>query len=151
MSTRLWRPGRARKSRSAPPTQPGGTRMAPSQNRNYTANEVLNSIQKEKVKWLDLQFTDLLGALQHISVPSTSVDADSFKHGIGKLDGSSIKGFKEIHESDMVLFPDANTYAVLPWGGGLNGNDFSNGNGHENRKIARLIVDVHEGGTHERF
>ena len=127
--------------------------MSPSPNKSYTPNQVLNSMAKEKVKWIDLQFTDLLGSLQHISVPSTSVDADSFKHGIGKLDGSSIKGFKEIHESDMVLFPDANTYAVLPWGGGLNGQDFSNGNGagHEDRKIARLIVDVHEGGTHERF
>jgi glutamine synthetase len=129
--------------------------MPPSQNKKYTPKEVLNSIDKEKVRWVDLQFTDLLGSLQHISVPTQSVDEDSFKHGIGKLDGSSIKGFKEIHESDMVLFPDPSTYAILPWGGGLNGQDFSNGNGngrgHERRKIARLIVDVHEGGSHERF
>jgi glutamine synthetase len=127
--------------------------MPPSKNKTYSAKEVLQSIAKEKVRWIDLQFTDLMGSLQHISVPTSSVDESSFKGGIGKLDGSSIKGFKEIHESDMVLFPDPTTYAVLPWGGGLNGQDFSNGNGagHEARKIARMIVDVHEGGSHERF
>src|SRR5207247_609543 len=53
-------------------------------------------------------------------------------------DGSSIKGFKEIHESDMVMNPDPSTFAVLPWYEG-------------EHRTARFIVDVYEGGSHERF
>src|SRR5205823_3505202 len=63
---------------------------------------------------------------------------EEFKRGIGKLDGSSIKGFKEIHESDMVMNPDPSTFAVLPWYEG-------------EHRTARFIVDVYEGGSHERF
>src|SRR3990172_9286955 len=88
--------------------------MGPSKNQNLSAKDVMNSIAKEHVRWLDLQFVDLLGALQHISVPTKSVDEGSFKGGIGKLDGSSIKGFKEIHESDMVLSPDPATSRSSP-------------------------------------
>src|SRR5207253_542741 len=86
----------------------------------------------------DLQFVDVLGALQHITIPATSLGNEEFKRGIGKLDGSSIKGFKEIHESDMVMNPDPSTFAVLPWYEG-------------EHRTARFIVDVYEGGSHERF
>lgn len=127
--------------------------MTPTPETKRTSEEVMSLMKEQKVKWLDLQFVDLVGRLQHISIPTTSVDEDAFKHGIGKLDGSSIKGFKEIHESDMLMKPDPNTFAVLPWGGGLNGHDYSNGNGagHEDRKIARMIVDIYEGASTERF
>src|SRR5207247_5161136 len=84
------------------------------------------------------QFGDVLGARQHITIPSTSLGAEEFKRGVGKLDGSSIKGFKEIHESDMVMDPDPSTFAVLPWYEGAH-------------KTARFFVDVYEGGSHERF
>ena len=63
--------------------------------------DVLASVKKDGVKWIDLEFVDLLGGLQHIAVPADTVTTDDFRDGIGKLDGSSIKGFKEIHESDM--------------------------------------------------
>ena len=101
-------------------------------------DSVLKRIESEGIRWVDLQFVDLLGALQHITIPTTSLGPDEFKRGIGKLDGSSIKGFKEIHESDMVMNPDPSTFAVLPWYGG-------------EHKTARMIVDVYEGATHERF
>ncbi len=106
--------------------------------KNGGAARVLETVEKEKVRWFDLWFVDLLGALQHITVPSSSVKEDDFKHGIGKLDGSSIKGFKEIHESDMVLYPDPSTFAILPF---YDAED----------KTARFIADIHEGFTHERF
>ncbi|HKZ89411.1 MAG TPA: type I glutamate--ammonia ligase [Thermoplasmata archaeon] len=99
---------------------------------------VLKRIESEKIRWVDLQFVDLLGGLQHITIPSTSIGPDEFKRGVGKLDGSSIKGFKEIHESDMVMNPDPATFAILPWYEG-------------EHRTARMLVDVYEGGTHERF
>ncbi|HEV8595837.1 MAG TPA: type I glutamate--ammonia ligase [Thermoplasmata archaeon] len=99
---------------------------------------VLETATKEKVRWYDLWFVDLLGSLQHITVPANTVSEDDFRDGIGKLDGSSIKGFKEIHESDMVLYPDPSTFAILPF------------YGPEDR-TARFIVNVHEGGSHDRF
>ncbi|HEY5539389.1 MAG TPA: glutamine synthetase, partial [Thermoplasmata archaeon] len=95
---------------------------------------VLKQIETEKIRWIDLQFVDVLGALQHITIPSTSLGPEDFKRGVGKLDGSSIKGFKEIHESDMVMNPDPNTFAVLPWYEG-------------EHRTARFFVDVYEGGT----
>ncbi len=129
--------------------------MTPSPVTKRTPQEVMTLMHQEKVKWLDLQFVDLNGRLQHISIPSATVDDDAFKHGVGKLDGSSIRGFKAIHESDMLMKPDPDTFAVLPWGGGLNGHDFSNGNGngngHEGRKIARMLVDIYEGASNDRF
>src|SRR5206468_7862566 len=99
---------------------------------------VMKRIETEGIRWIDLQFVDVLGALQHITIPSTSLGAEEFKRGVGKLDGSSIKGFKEIHESDMVMDPDPSTFAVLPWYEGAH-------------KTARFLVDVFEGGSHERF
>src|SRR3972149_2074935 len=100
--------------------------------------DVVESDKEDGVKFLDLQFVDRAGGLQHITVPSETVEADDFKKGIGKLDGSSIKGFKAIQDSDMVLYPDPTTYNLLPWYG-------------PEHKTARLIVDVHDGGDHERF
>jgi len=103
-----------------------------------TAVEVLQAIEQQKVKWIALQFVDLVGGLQNITIPAQSLKIDHFSKGIGKLDGSSIKGFKEIHESDMLLFPDPQTFAVLPW--------YS-----DEHKTARFFVNVHEGFTAERF
>ena len=88
----------------------------------------LDKIRSNGVMWVDLQFTDLLGGFQHISVPREEVDEKSFSAGVGKLDGSSIKGFKAIYESDMLLLPDSQTYAEIPW----------------EQKTARLICDVNE-------
>src|SRR5207245_2450013 len=123
--------------------RPGGKAMAisartPAKLKKMTVASVLKRIETEAIRWIDLQFVDVLGALQHITIPSTSLGAEEFKRGVGKLDGSSIKGFKEIHESDMVMDPDPSTFAVLPWYEGAH-------------KTARFFVDVYEGGSHERF
>ncbi len=103
-----------------------------------TPSDVVANVRKDAVKWIDLQFVDLRGRLQHIAIPADQMDEQAFTSGVGKLDGSSIRGFKAIHESDMVLYADPNTYNVLPWYG-------------PEHKTARLFVNVHEGETHERF
>jgi glutamine synthetase len=65
-----------------------------------TAEDVLKTIKDEKVQMIDLRFTDLPGVWQHFSVPPSAIDADALEEGIG-FDGSSIRGFQEIQESDM--------------------------------------------------
>jgi glutamine synthetase len=65
----------------------------------------------ESVKMVDLRFTDMPGTWQHFSIPAHQLNEDMFEDGIG-FDGSSIRGFKEIHESDMLLMLDASTAFV---------------------------------------
>jgi glutamine synthetase len=71
-----------------------------------TVDEVLKL--KDKVQMVDLRFTDMPGTWQHFSIPVRQLDANLFEDGIG-FDGSSIRGFKEIHESDMLLMLDPGT------------------------------------------
>jgi glutamine synthetase len=66
------------------------------------------------VRQLDLRFADLLGGWQHFSVPLRKVTPDVMAEGFG-FDGSSIRGFQKIHESDMVLLPDAGTAFLDPF------------------------------------
>ena len=75
----------------------------------------LRLIKENDIRWVDVQFTDMLGKLQHVTLPSRDFDADCFSNGFGKLDGSSIKGFTAISESDMVLMPMAETMTLIPW------------------------------------
>jgi glutamine synthetase len=99
---------------------------------------VLEQLKKEDIRWIDLQFVDLLGLLQHVTVPARTIEKKHFLEGIPKLDGSSVRGFTDIHESDMLLVPDANTLRILPWYA-------------PPHKTARLICAVWEGTTHKRF
>jgi glutamine synthetase len=73
-----------------------------------TAAEVLSYIKKEDVEMVDVRFCDLPGVMQHFTVPVSSFDESVFTDGLG-FDGSSIRGFQEIHESDMLLLPDPTT------------------------------------------
>ena len=72
------------------------------------ADEVLRFIKDEGVKFVDVRFCDLPGVMQHFNVPAQSVDEDFFVNG-QMFDGSSIRGFQAIHESDMKLIPDPTT------------------------------------------
>jgi glutamine synthetase len=63
------------------------------------------------VQMVDLRFTDLPGTWQHFSIPARELTAELFEEGIG-FDGSSIRGFQEIHESDMLLMLDPETAFV---------------------------------------
>src|SRR5215468_11559043 len=78
------------------------------------ADDVLKAIKAHNVQMIDLRFTDLPGTWQHFSVPPSAVDADAMSEGIG-FDGSSIRGFQEIQESDMLVIPDSTTAFLDPF------------------------------------
>jgi glutamine synthetase len=79
-----------------------------------TAAEVLEFASGRDVQMVDLKFIDLPGTWQHMSLPLSALDAEDFEAGLG-FDGSSIRGFQEIHESDMLLMPDATTGFIDPY------------------------------------
>ena len=79
-----------------------------------TADDVLKSLKDKDVRMIDLRFTDLPGTWQHFSVPPSALDADALSEGIG-FDGSSIRGFQEIQESDMLVMPDPTTALLDPF------------------------------------
>ncbi|MDH5432196.1 MAG: glutamine synthetase, partial [Nitrosopumilus sp.] len=76
--------------------------------------EIIETIKNEKIEWVRLQFCDPFGILQQISVTSEDITEEAFSQGLPRLDGSSIKGFKEIYDSDMIITPDPNTFALNP-------------------------------------
>jgi glutamine synthetase len=96
--------------------------------------DVLDSIDDHDVDFLRLQFTDILGTVKNVSVPSDQAEK-AFTEGI-YFDGSSINGFVRIQESDMRLKPDPETFAILPWRDG---------------SAARLVCDVIDTSTGEPF
>ena len=63
---------------------------------------------------VDVRFCDLPGVMQHFTVPVSSFDESVFTDGLG-FDGSSVRGFQEIHESDMLLLPDPTTARIDPF------------------------------------
>jgi glutamine synthetase len=75
---------------------------------------VLELIKREGIELIDLRFCDIPGLMQHFTMTSEELDEDSFEEGFG-FDGSSIRGFQKIHESDMILFPDPTTAFVDPF------------------------------------
>ena len=106
--------------------------------RSYTPGQVIEMIESQGVKFVDLQFTDVPGRLRHVSIPAEMMQERMFSEGVAKLDGSSVKGFVEIHESDMLLVPDSSTYGNVPWI-------------DDSVKTARLICDVRSGYGAGRF
>jgi glutamine synthetase len=79
-----------------------------------TAAKVAKTMKDNAVKFVDLRFTDTKGKEQHVTVPSSVVDAGFFKDG-KMFDGSSIAGWKGINESDMVLMPETDTAVMDPF------------------------------------
>jgi glutamine synthetase len=79
-----------------------------------TPDDVLQLISDEDIEIVDVRFCDLPGLMQHFSMPANQLTADVFDEGVG-FDGSSIRGFQEIQESDMLLVPDPNTAVVDPF------------------------------------
>ena len=76
--------------------------------------ELLRYLKNEGVKFVDVRFCDLPGVMQHFTVPVESFGEDVFANGLA-FDGSSIRGFQQIHESDMLLLPDASTAFLDPF------------------------------------
>ena len=79
-----------------------------------SANDVLQMIKDNEVKFVDLRFTDTIGKEQHVSLPVCAIDEDMLTDG-KMFDGSSIAGWKGINESDMILMPDTATAVMDPF------------------------------------
>ena len=90
--------------------------------------KVLEQVEKDDIKFITLQFTDLLGVIKELIIPVEQLE-DASRNGVW-FDGSSVEGFARIQESDLFLKPDMATYAVVPW---LT----------EDGKTARLICDIY--------
>jgi glutamine synthetase len=88
---------------------PGSYRVT----RAATPEDVIDLIEKSGIQIVDLRFTDLPGLWQHFSITLPELTKELFSEGIG-FDGSSIRGFQEIHESDMLLKPDPATAFIDP-------------------------------------
>ena len=78
-----------------------------------TPGEVVQLARESKIEMIDLRFVDMPGTWQHFSMPISGFSEDLFEDGIG-FDGSSIRGFQEIHESDMLLMLDPDTAFIDP-------------------------------------
>src|SRR6266851_8941614 len=94
-----------------------------------TKAQILERAEREKVKFMRLQFTDILGAVKNVEIPDRQ-----FEEALdGKImfDGSSIEGFVRIEESDMYLRPDLSTFRLFPWPGTTG------------EKVARIICDIY--------
>src|SRR4051812_11422953 len=78
------------------------------------SEELLKYVKDEGVEMVDVRFCDLPGVMQHFTVPVSSFDQSVFDDGLN-FDGSSIRGFQAIHESDMSLFPDPTTAYIDPF------------------------------------
>lgn len=96
---------------------------------------VLKYIKDNNIKFVDLKFMDFPGQWQHFTVPVSQFSSSSFKNGFG-FDGSSIRGWKVIHESDMLIIPDANTLFLDPF---------------IEAPTISLICDVYEPATKEQY
>ena len=79
-----------------------------------TAQDVLRLIQDDGIELIDLKFVDLHGKWQHLTVCKDLIDADAFSDGVA-FDGSSIRGWKAINESDMAMVPDPSTAWIDPF------------------------------------
>ncbi len=79
-----------------------------------SAEDVLKQIEEQEIVFVDLRFADTQGKEQHVTLPASMIDADFFEDG-KMFDGSSIAGWKGIHESDMILMPEPATAVLDPF------------------------------------
>ncbi|NIK10871.1 type I glutamate--ammonia ligase [Alkalibacillus almallahensis] len=94
----------------------------------FTKEEIYKRIEEENVRFIRLQFTDLLGTIKNVEIPLSQLDKALDNQMM--FDGSSIEGFVRIEESDMLLHPDLDSFVVFPWTS-------------EKGKVARFICDIY--------
>jgi glutamine synthetase len=95
----------------------------------YTREEVVRHINEHNVKFIRLQFTDMLGTIKTVEIPLSQLEKALDNKMM--FDGSSIEGFVRIEESDMYLHPDLDTFVIFPWTS-------------EKGKVARFICDIYK-------
>jgi glutamine synthetase len=93
----------------------------------YTKEDILRIAQEERIRFVRLQFTDLLGAVKNVEIPVNQL-VKALENKI-MFDGSSIEGYVRIEESDMYLYPDLQTWVIFPW--------------MTEQRVARLICDIY--------
>ena len=94
--------------------------------------KAIRLLRENNVRWVHSAFTDIRGLLQDVVIPAKEyIEGKAFKSGIG-FDGSSVRGFKPIDDSDMILMPDPSTLAIMPW------------TTDEKQKSAIMLGDVYE-------
>jgi len=98
-------------------------------------DKVLSFVKTKNIKFIDMKFMDFPGQWQHFTIPVDQFDKDIFSDGLG-FDGSSIRGWKNINESDMLIIPDASTMFIDPF---------------IEAPTVSLICDVFEPATKERY
>ncbi|MEC5422605.1 type I glutamate--ammonia ligase [Virgibacillus sp. C22-A2] len=94
----------------------------------FTKESIMKQIKEENVRFIRLQFTDLLGTIKNVEIPLSQMDKALDNKMM--FDGSSIEGFVRIEESDMYLYPDLETFVVFPWTS-------------DKGKVARFICDIY--------
>lgn len=94
----------------------------------FTREDIKRLAGENNVKFIRLQFTDILGTIKNVEIPVSQLDKALDNKMM--FDGSSIEGFVRIEESDMYLYPDLDTWVVFPWTA-------------EKGKVARLICDIY--------
>src|SRR3954466_14062706 len=93
----------------------------------HTKEDIRRICEEKNVKYIRLQFTDILGTIKNVEIPVSQLEKAMDNKMM--FDGSSIEGFVRIEESDMYLYPDLDTFVVFPWTA-------------EKGKVARLICDI---------
>lgn len=94
-----------------------------------TKQDIIKEVKENDVNFIRLQFTDIFGMLKNVAI--TASQLEKALNNEVMFDGSSIEGFSRIEESDMYLYPDINTFTILPW------RPHSDG-------VARMICDIHK-------
>ena len=95
---------------------------------HYSKEDILAMVEENGVKFIRLQFTDILGTLKNVAI--TDRQLEKALNNQCMFDGSSINGFVRVEESDMYLRPDLDTFVIFPWR-------------PQQGKVARLICDVY--------
>ncbi|MDC8438224.1 MAG: glutamine synthetase beta-grasp domain-containing protein, partial [Candidatus Nitrosotenuis sp.] len=96
---------------------------------------ILERIHKDGLDFVEFWFVDMFGELHSLSIPSYSLEAEHFSNGFQKLDASSIRGFKSVDDSDLLLIPDISTFRELP-------PYYDTGR----RRTARVFVNIYDEG-----
>jgi glutamine synthetase len=94
----------------------------------YTKEDIISMVREDDIQFIRMQFTDIFGQLKNVAITASQIE--KAVNNLITIDGSSIEGFVRIQESDQYLYPDLDTFVILPWR-------------PQYGKVARLICDVY--------
>jgi glutamine synthetase len=101
---------------------------------SYSKEDIIHMVREGDIQFVRMQFTDIFGQMKNVAITASQIEKAVNNHIM--IDGNAIEGFVRIEESDQYLYPDLDSFAILPWRPQLG-------------KVARLICDVYNpNGTH---